>query len=76
MTENLEQYQPQAKQPASRKLVKILIFAVLLIASFVGLYFTLGMQDSQAKTILLVVLSMNAIAAMVNLFRTIRPHKP
>lgn len=76
MSEDLEQYQPQQKQPASRKLMKLIIFAVLLVGSFIGLAFTLRMQDSQAKTVLLVVLSMNAIAAMVNLFRTIRPHKP
>jgi VanZ family protein len=76
MTEDLQQYQPQRPEPAKRKMVKTIIFAVLLVASFVGLYFTLGMANSQAKTVLLIVLSMNAIAAMVNLFRTFRPHKP
>jgi VanZ family protein len=76
MPEDLEQYQPQAGQSSKRRLVKAAIFGVLLLASFVGLYFTLSMQESQAKTILLVVLSMNAIAAMVNLFRSFRPHTP
>jgi hypothetical protein len=76
MKNDLEQFQPQQKQSTQRKLAKIIVFAVLLIASFVGLAFVLRMQPTNAKTILLVVLSMNAIAAMVNLFRTLRPHKP
>ncbi|MBS3820722.1 MAG: hypothetical protein GVY16_05210 [Planctomycetes bacterium] len=76
MAEDLQHHQQQHPPSVKRKMSKTIIFAALLVASFVGLYFALGMVHSQARTVLLIVLSMNAIAAMVNLFRTFQPHKP
>jgi hypothetical protein len=74
---DLRNFGPEGRNKPSpmRKNVKVFIFTALLVGSILVLLATLAMQPSALRTTLIVILSLNAIASMVNLFRTFRPHK-